>query len=141
MKAEITCYTDGASRGNPGPAAAGFVLLDSDGRFLEKNVVFLGKKTNNEAEYHAVINALAAAKKYGAHRIRIFSDSQLVIRQLRGEYRVNKPALRALYERVRLCEQGYSSVEYVSTGRDHPWIQEADRLCNDVLNAEISRSD
>lgn len=141
MEAEITCYTDGASRGNPGPAAAGFVLLDSDGRFLEKNAVFLGKKTNNEAEYHAVINALSAAKKHGAHRVCIFSDSQLVIRQLRGEYRVKKPALRVLYARVRLCEQGYSAVEYVSTGRDHPWIQEADRLCNEVLNAEISRSD
>ncbi|HOS82462.1 MAG TPA: ribonuclease HI family protein [Methanolinea sp.] len=141
MEAVITCYTDGASRGNPGPAAAGFVLLDSDGRVLEKKAVFLGKKTNNEAEYHAVINALAAAKKHGAHRVRICSDSQLVIRQLRGEYRVNKPGLRELCARVRLCEQGYSSVEYVSTGRDHPWIQEADRLCNGVLNAEISRSD
>jgi ribonuclease HI len=141
MAAGVTCYTDGASRGNPGPAAAAFILLGRDGRVLEKNAVFLGKKTNNEAEYHAVINALAAAKRHGANSVCIFSDSQVVIRQLRGEYRVNKPNLRALYARVRLCEQGYSSVEYVNAGRDHPWIQEADRLCNEVLNVEITRSD
>lgn len=141
MEGEIICYTDGASRGNPGPAAAGFILLDRNDRILERNAFFLGEMTNNEAEYHAVINALLAAKKHGAQSIRVCSDSQLVIRQLKGEYRVNKPNLRILHAKVRLCEKDYLLVEYSSVRRDHPRIQEADMLCNRVLDTEIPKPD
>ncbi len=74
MAEEITAYTDGGSRGNPGPAAAGFVLTDTSGSRLQAEAFFLGRTTNNVAEYTAIVKALEAAKRIGTERITVFSD-------------------------------------------------------------------
>ncbi|MEM2123951.1 MAG: ribonuclease HI family protein [Methanolinea sp.] len=130
----LACYTDGASRGNPGPAAAAYLVVDGEGGVVESHSTFLGVKTNNEAEYHAVIAALSAAGKHGAGNVRVYSDSALVVRQLRGEYRVHEPRLRALHAEVRLLERPFAEVEYVHVARDNPWIRLADRMCNETLD-------
>ncbi|HII76023.1 MAG TPA: ribonuclease HI family protein [Methanolinea sp.] len=128
-------YTDGASRGNPGPAACAFLLRDQEGRLLAKEALVLGTRTNNEAEYHAVIEALRKAGSFASRNVVIYSDSQLVVRQLRGEYQVRKPHLRELHGVAKDLERSFLSVEYRSVGRDDPWITMADRLCNEALDS------
>jgi ribonuclease HI len=128
-------YTDGASRGNPGLAACACVLVDKNGEIVAKVARVLGTRTNNEAEYQAVIDALNTAVSLSAGRITVFSDSQLVIRQLRGEYRVKKRHLLELHGKVKDLERHFLSVEYRSVGRGDPWIRMADRLCNEALDS------
>ena len=91
MRYEIIAYIDGASRGNPGPAAAGFVLTNSAGNRLSTKAFFLGQATNNAAEYTALIKALEAAKELGSKKLTVFSDSELLVRQLNGKYKVYSP--------------------------------------------------
>ena len=85
---KIIIYTDGGSRGNPGPSAAGFVLTDVSANQLAASGIYLGEGTNNTAEYTGILKALEAAKKLAAKNIEIFSDSELVVRQINGEYKV-----------------------------------------------------
>lgn len=94
---QIIAYTDGGSRGNPGPAAAGFLLADKDKNQLQAKAVFLGQATNNVAEYTAVVKALEAAKQIGAAQITIFSDSELLVRQINGLYKVKSRKIRPLF--------------------------------------------
>ncbi|HXL04068.1 MAG TPA: ribonuclease HI family protein [Bacillota bacterium] len=98
---EVTIYTDGASRGNPGSAGIGAVILDADGSCLMELCEWIGIATNNEAEYIALIKALEAAKALGARRVRVYADSELVVRQLKGEYAVKSPRLRPLFMEAR----------------------------------------
>lgn len=135
MEGVLFCYTDGASRGNPGPAAWAFLVGDEEGRILAEGAGLLGRMTNNEAEYHAVINALGRAKVLHARRVVLFSDSELVIRQLRGEYQVRKAHLHDLFLRVKDLEQHFLSVDYQYVRREHPLIQAADKLCNRALDS------
>ncbi|OPX72357.1 MAG: Ribonuclease HI [Methanoregulaceae archaeon PtaU1.Bin059] len=128
-------YTDGASRGNPGQAACACVLVDTDGKVVATVARVIGIRTNNEAEYQAVIDALNTAGALSATRITVCSDSQLVVRQLRGEYRVRKAHLLELHARVKDLERQFLSVEYRSVGRSDPWIRMADRLCNEALDS------
>lgn len=139
MEGTAACFTDGASRGNPGPAAAAYLVVAENGRVMESHSFFLGEKTNNEAEYHAVIAALSAARKFVTGTVRVHSDSILVIRQLRGDYRVNEPRLKVLHAQVRQHERFFSRVEYMHVARGNPWIQVADRLCNETLDRILSR--
>src|SRR5205814_7292366 len=94
----ITIEFDGGSRGNPGPAGIGVVLRAEDGTPLVTLGRFIGKATNNVAEYRALIAALEKAKELGARRIIVRGDSELIIRQMNGEYRVKNPDLRELYD-------------------------------------------
>ncbi|MCU0631474.1 MAG: ribonuclease HI family protein [Methanolinea sp.] len=138
MDEVFNSYTDGASRGNPGPAACAFLLIDPRGKIIARDAVILGRRTNNEAEYQAVINSLQKAASLSARRVLVHSDSQLVIRQLKGEYQVRKPHLRAMYVQVKDLEQRFLSVDYSSVPREDPWIREADRLCNEALDSANS---
>jgi ribonuclease HI len=103
---EIKIFTDGGSRGNPGPAASGVVILTTDDEVIEAFGRFLGNTTNNIAEWSAVEFALEEAKKYEPKRIQFFMDSELVCKQLNGQYRVKHPGLIPIHQRVvRLAKQ------------------------------------
>jgi len=128
-------YTDGASRGNPGPAACAFVIVDGWGVLIASEARVLGKKTNNEAEYHAVIGALEKAASTPYRQIVVHSDSELVIRQIKGEYKVRKPHLRELFLQEQELERLFESVEFVNLPREDPWIRIVDTLCNDALDS------
>src|ERR1043165_7915872 len=94
----LTLEFDGGSRGNPGPAGIGVVLRARDGTPLVTLGRFIGRATNNVAEYRALITALQEAKRLGARKIRVCGDSELIVRQMRGQYRVKHPELRTLYD-------------------------------------------
>ncbi|HEX8916695.1 MAG TPA: ribonuclease HI family protein, partial [Humisphaera sp.] len=114
MDETITLQFDGGSRGNPGPAGIGVVLRAEDGTPLVTLGRFIGRATNNVAEYKALITALQEAKKLGARKVLVRGDSELVVKQMRGEYRVKNPDLRVLYEEAQdlLAEFDKSKVEH-----------------------------
>lgn len=130
----MTLYTDGASRGNPGDAAWAYVIV-RDGAVVAGHSGYIGTATNNVAEYHAVINALEAAREFTSGRLTVRSDSELVVRQLTGRYRITKEHLAGLAEEVRGRMRHFAEVRFESVPREHPYIQVADRLCNETLDA------
>ena len=128
----IAC--DGGSRGNPGPAAIGAVVRDAQtGELLASVSEHIGVATNNVAEYQALVSALETAAKLGATRVTIQADSQLVIRQLEGSYRVRQPHLKPLFDRVRALLAPYDDVELRHVPREEN--AEADALVNAALDA------
>jgi ribonuclease HI len=98
---QLRLYTDGAARGNPGPSGAGAVLLGPEGQVVAKLGKFLGVQTNNHAEYSALLLGLQHAKSLGAKELEVFSDSELLVRQLTGRYQVRSATLRPLYEEAQ----------------------------------------
>ncbi len=136
MKIEkAVLYTDGASRGNPGPAAIGAVIKDEKGRVLGKISRRIGRTTNNQAEYQAVIAALEEAIRLGAASVVIKSDSELVVKQINGRYRVKNLALKPLHQRVRELQSSFQSfaVAYIPRQQN----ADADRLSNAALDAAV----
>lgn len=127
---------DGASRGNPGPAGAGAQITDGDGVVLAEIAEGLGETTNNVAEYTAVIRGLERALELGASEVLLRSDSQLLINQLTGRYRVRTPHLQPLYRRVRELAARLGSVEYEHVRRE--LNTEADRLANQGVDDWIA---
>ena len=128
-----TLRCDGGARGNPGPAASGFVLLDPEGRTVESRADYLGTATNNVAEYRALIAGLESAARHGASPLTVCMDSELVVRQMTGEYRVKNEALRELsVEAARLARQ-VGKVSYTAVRREQNEL--ADRLVNEALDA------
>jgi ribonuclease HI len=127
---QATVYIDGASRGNPGPAAFAFVI-QADKLFLEENGR-LGRATNNVAEYHALLHAMRKAAELNIRQLVINSDSELLVRQMNGDYRVKNPDLRVLYEEARQLARGFDSVEIHHIPRSQN--QRADELCNIALD-------
>lgn len=130
----LEIYTDGASRGNPGPASYGFVFTDGD-HVLYEDSGFLGEKTNNQAEYHAVINALTTAREMHDGPLRVHSDSKLMVKQLNGAWKVKDSGLRRLYDEVQKMKEGVS-VRFTHHTRDNDFVTVADQLCNDTLDRE-----
>jgi len=130
---KVTVYTDGGSRGNPGPAAAGFVLTDAEGHRLQARGLFLGEATNNVAEYTALVRALEAARDLGAAGVTVFSDSELLVRQLNGQYKVKSELIRPLYEEATALGAQFGSFVVRHVTRDKN--KEADRLVNKALDA------
>jgi ribonuclease HI len=133
----VRCYTDGASRGNPGPSAYAFVVYSEECPLHEQSA-FIGTATNNIAEYHAVINGLRWLSEITDGQVEIYSDSELVIRQITGRYSVKQPHLRTLYRDVKLLEPAFLSVSYQSVPREHPGIRRADELCNATLDMAMN---
>ncbi len=125
-------YTDGASRGNPGPAAAAFVLTDDEGNQVCAKAAFLGKATNNIAEYTALLNALGQAQQLGTEKITIFSDSELMVRQINGTYRVKNPNIRKIYCKCTELLDGFESWDIKHVTRDKN--AEADSLANQAVD-------
>jgi phosphoribosylglycinamide formyltransferase-1 len=131
---QITVYTDGGSRGNPGPAAAGFVLIDPNGNQLQSKAFFLGQTTNNTAEYTAIIKALQAAKQIGAKQLTVFSDSELLVKQINGQYKVKSEQIRPLFQQTINLINGFEDCKVKHIGRDKN--KQADELVNQALNLE-----
>ena len=125
-------YCDGASRGNPGPSGAGVLLLDQRDRKILELSRFIETATNNEAEYHALISGLKAAEDVGIKRLQIFLDSELVVKQVLGEYRVRNPRLLALFREVMVRLQQFDEYAIVHVGRE--FNLQADRLANDAID-------
>ena len=131
MKARLS--TDGGARGNPGPAAYAFVLEAEDGTVLEARGEAIGVATNNVAEYRALIEGLRRAVEAGVRELEVVSDSELVVKQMRGEYRVKNATLRELsLEAARLARE-LGDVRYTAVRREHNEL--ADRLVNEALDA------
>ncbi|OGC60052.1 hypothetical protein A3J33_04400 [candidate division WWE3 bacterium RIFCSPLOWO2_02_FULL_53_10] len=126
-------FTDGASRGNPGPAAAGIVLKDEKGTVLLDSSQFLGRMTNNEAEYRALLFGLAkAAGPASGKTLVVLMDSELVVSQLRGLYRMKAPHLRELLMEARIREKPFEKVIYQLIPREKN--SQADALANEALD-------
>jgi ribonuclease HI len=125
--------TDGAARGNPGPAAYGFVLLDSGGVAVAEVGEVLGHATNNVAEYQGLIAGLERARLLGVRRLAVRLDSELVVRQLLGEYRVKNPGLKPLFTRASalFCEFEEIDIQHIRRQEN----KQADALANAALDA------
>jgi ribonuclease HI len=131
MKARL--FTDGGSRGNPGPAAFGYVLEADDGTILAAHGEAIGVATNNVAEYSALIAGLARAAELRVAEVEVVSDSELLVKQMRGEYRVKNEALRRLSLEAARQARAVGRVTYTAVRREHN--TEADRLVNEALDA------
>jgi len=131
---KVIAYTDGASRGNPGPAAAAFILSDPAGTRLQAKAFFIGRTTNNVAEYTAIIKALRAAKEIGVKELTVFSDSELLVRQINGKYKVKSEQIRPLFQQAveLLSEFKNYKVRFIPREKN----KEADKLVNQALNLE-----
>jgi ribonuclease HI len=126
-------FTDGGARGNPGPAAYGFVLETEDGTVLAAEGEAIGVATNNVAEYSALVAGLKKALELHVPEVEVVSDSELLVKQMRGEYRVKNEALRALFVEASTLARGLASVEFRHVKRAHNEL--ADRLVNEALDA------
>jgi ribonuclease HI len=132
---DIKIFTDGAARGNPGPAGIGIVICGDNNKVLEKHHHYLGTATNNEAEYLALIKALTIAKKYTPCAVSVFMDSELVVRQMLGIYRVrNKNLLEHYLSAQELCRVFYKvGFEHIPREKNKP----ADLLANMAIDAAL----
>lgn len=135
---KIIIYTDGGSRGNPGPAAIGIVFCNEKGVIFKKYSEYLGEATNNQAEYQAVISALKKFKQVFGKKlasqteIEVRSDSELLIRQLNGEYKILEPQIQSLFMTIWNLKLDFKKVKFKLISRIKN--QEADRLVNETLN-------
>jgi len=125
-------YTDGGSRGNPGPAAWAYVLEAEDGTVLEARGEAIGVATNNVAEYSALVAGLERAADAGVTELEVISDSELVVKQMRGEYRVKNKALQSLFLEASGLARGIDRVTYTAVRREHNEL--ADSLVNEALD-------
>ncbi|HET7554427.1 MAG TPA: ribonuclease HI family protein [Gaiellaceae bacterium] len=131
MRARLS--TDGGARGNPGPAAFGYVLETEDGTVLDARGEAIGVATNNVAEYRGLLAGLEAALERGVEDVEVVSDSELVVKQMRGEYKVKNDTLRGLVEDAHALESRFRRVSYTAVRREHNEL--ADRLVNDALDS------
>jgi ribonuclease HI len=130
---KATLFTDGGSRGNPGPSAYAYVLEAEDGTVLDARGEAIGVATNNVAEYSALVAGLARAVEAGVRELDVVSDSELLVKQMRGEYRVKNKALQELFlDASRLARQIHR-VTYIAVRREHNEL--ADSLVNEALDA------
>jgi ribonuclease H / adenosylcobalamin/alpha-ribazole phosphatase len=132
VKARLS--TDGGARGNPGPAAYGFVLESEDGDVLAAQGRAIGRATNNVAEYSGLVAGMKKAAELGVRELEVVSDSELLVKQMRGEYRVKNEALKELWEDASDLERKFARVRYTAVRRAHNEL--ADRLVNEALDAE-----
>jgi ribonuclease HI len=126
-------FTDGGSRGNPGPAAYAFVLETEAGTVLDAVGEAIGVATNNVAEYAALVAGLERAVELGIDELEIISDSELLVKQMRGEYRVKNPGLRELWSKAARVAGEIRTVTYTAVRREHNEL--ADSLVNEALDA------
>ena len=131
MKARL--FTDGGARGNPGPAAAAFVLEAEDGTVLEASGTAIGVATNNVAEYRALVDGLRRASELGVSELEVVSDSELIVKQMRGEYRVKNDALRVLHREASTLAGAIDRVTFTAVRREQNEL--ADRLVNEALDS------
>ena len=128
----FTAHCDGGSRGNPGPAGYGAVIEDASGQVAARLSEFLGRQTNNYAEYKGLLAVLAWAVDHGVRRLRVVSDSELMVRQMKGIYKVKNPGLRPLWEEAQRLARQLDAFEMRHTLRGGN--KEADQLANDAMD-------
>jgi ribonuclease HI len=131
VKARLS--TDGGARGNPGPAAFGYVIETDDGHVLAAHGERIGRATNNVAEYRGLVAGMAKAAELGVRELDVVSDSELLVKQMQGEYKVKNAALRELWEEASDLERKFGRVRYTAVRREHNEL--ADRLVNEALDA------
>lgn len=124
----IVAYIDGGARGNPGPAGYGVRIEDEQGSLINEFNGFIGNSTNNVAEYNGLLAALRYAQQHGHRSLRIRSDSELLVKQMRGEYRVKNAGLQPLHQQARAIADSLERVVYEHVRREQN--KEADRLAN-----------
>jgi ribonuclease HI len=124
----IVAFIDGGARGNPGPAGYGVRIEDEHGDLIDELHGFLGSSTNNVAEYHGLLAALRYARQHGHHNVRIKSDSELLVKQMKGEYRVKHPGLQPLFRQAQTLAAALDRVAFEHVRRDQN--KDADRLAN-----------
>jgi ribonuclease HI len=132
-------YTDGGARGNPGPAASAYVLESEDGELLASHGEAIGSATNNVAEYRALIAGLERAAALGVTELEVLSDSELMVKQMRGEYRVKNPSLQELQSQAARIERRLGRVTFRHVRREHNEL--ADRLVNEALDEAARDAD
>ena len=134
----LIAHIDGGARGNPGPAGYGVVITDQAGRKVAALSEYLGHQTNNYAEYSGLLAALDYALKHGHKALKVVADSELLVKQIRGEYKVKSPSLLELYQRARkmIAQLEWFSIQHVLRGGN----QEADRLANLAMDKGMGRN-
>jgi ribonuclease HI len=136
----VRIYIDGGARGNPGPAAAGIVIRSADDQtVLHEAGLFLGETTNNVAEYSALLAGLRAARRLGAVEAEVFSDSELLVRQMTGEYRVRNEGLQPLHAEAQGLTRAFERFGIRHVRRDDN--KDADRLANLAMNRKANVED
>ena len=139
---KIVIYTDGGSRGNPGPSAFGVVICDETGKVLKEYGETIGVRTNNEAEYEAVVfglkkvKALYGKKVLGNAEVEIRSDSELLVKQMNGEYKIMEPKIQELFLKVWNLKTEFKKLKFIAVGREKN--KEADKLVNQALDSRAS---
>jgi probable phosphoglycerate mutase len=133
----ITAHCDGGARGNPGPAGFGALIQDADGQVLAELSEFLGIQTNNFAEYSGLLASLDYALAHGHRRLRVVSDSELMVKQIKGQYQVKSPGLRPLYDQARKKIAQLDAFEIVHALRHKN--KDADRLANQAMDRGMKR--
>jgi ribonuclease HI len=131
---KVLTFTDGASRGNPGPAGVGVLLFDESGEKLLQDFRFIGETTNNEAEYRALLLALDRAYEITQESIECYMDSELLVRQLNGQYALKSEKLAKFFNEVKLRAAKFRSATFQHVPREHPRLQLADRLANAAID-------
>jgi ribonuclease HI len=133
----LVAYSDGGARGNPGPAGYGVVVHDETGRKVASLSQYLGHQTNNVAEYQGLIGALEYAVQHGPKALKVVSDSELLVKQIRGEYKVKNPTLQDLHGRAKqlIRQLEWFTIQHVLRGKN----QEADRLANEAMDKGTGR--
>jgi len=134
----FTAHCDGGSRGNPGPSGYGAVVEDAQGRTVAELSEFLGNQTNNYAEYHGLLGVLKWAIEHNVKRLRVVSDSELMVKQMQGKYKVNSPGLRPLWEEARKMSRRLEGFEMRHTLRGGNKV--ADRLANEAMDRGMGKS-
>ncbi|MGB4442225.1 MAG: ribonuclease HI family protein [Coriobacteriia bacterium] len=132
MEGRWTLNSDGGARGNPGPGGAGIILRAPDGSIAVRGGAFLGSVTNNVAEYEALLWGLRAARALGVSDLVVKADSELVVRQLRGEYRVKNEGLKPLFLQAQALRRGFDALEFVHVRRADN--ADADALANEAMD-------
>ncbi len=135
---ELYLYTDGAARGNPGPAGIGSVITTAQGKVVATISEPIGETTNNYAEYTALVHSLRLISAFNVDKIRIHSDSELLVQQLKGNYRVKEPSLKSLHQQVLSMLGRYRDWQITFLPRSSN--READRLANAAIDAYLSQS-
>jgi ribonuclease HI len=136
LSERLVVHVDGGARGNPGPAAIAAVLADPEGNVIEERSEAIGRATNNVAEYRALLLGIERARALGARELDLVGDSELIARQVRGEYRVKDPSLRELHAQVAAALDGLERWTIRNVPREEN--ARADRLVNETLDARAS---
>jgi ribonuclease HI len=133
-------FSDGGARGNPGPAAIACLITTENGQVLAVKSRYIGSRTNNQSEYEALIMALETAMALGAEEAVCHLDSELVAKQLNGEYAVKNPALKQMWSKVQELKQQFKKIQFVNVPRTNSYIQKADKLVNETLDASPNKT-